>query len=86
MRNNNYFSHTSKDGRSPWTRIKNAGYICGSAAENIAGNGNADNAISSLLSSPGHCVNIMGGYKQIGIGVAYGGPYGAYWVQAFGGC
>ncbi len=71
MRDNNYFSHTSKDSRSPWTRIKNAGYNCGSATENIAMNGNVDNTVTSWLNSPGHCANIMSGNKQIGISMAY---------------
>jgi uncharacterized protein YkwD len=85
MRNQNYFSHTSLDGRSFSTRIVNAGYrnFC-TAGENIAGNSNADNTVQSWLNSPGHCENLMSGdYRDIGIGYASGGPYGAYWVQNF---
>jgi uncharacterized protein YkwD len=81
----NYFSHTSMDGRSFTDRIKNAGYknYC-YAAENIAGNSNADATVDSWLKSPGHCSNIMSGnVRDLGVGYASGGPYGGYWVQNF---
>jgi hypothetical protein len=44
-------------------------------------NENADNTVNSWLNSQRHCMNIMSGYKQLGIGMAYGGPAGAYWSK-----
>ena len=85
MRNQNYYSHTSLDGRGFGTRITNAGYRCCTAAENIHQDRDADSAVQGWLNSPGHCANIMSGnYRDIGIGYASGGSFGAYWVQNFG--
>ena len=82
----NYFSHTSIDGRSFSTRIKNAGYrnYC-TVGENIAGNSNSASTVESWLNSPGHCANLMSNkFRDIGVGYAPGGIYGGYWVQNFG--
>lgn len=84
----NYFDHTSRDGRSFVDRIVNAGYSrnC-AAAENIAGNSNPDATVDGWIKSPGHCANMMNkDFKAIGVGQATGGTYGAYWVQNFGRC
>jgi uncharacterized protein YkwD len=56
----NYFSHTSLDGRTVGQRITNAGYIWSTYGENIAvGQPTIDSVMSAWLTSEGHCANIM---------------------------
>jgi uncharacterized protein YkwD len=85
---NNYFSHTSQDGRTPWDRIDAAGYDASATGENIAaGYANADAVVAGWMTSTGHCNNIMnGGSNETGIGYAFqqGSTYGRYWTQTFG--
>ena len=60
MAANNYFSHTSQDGRSPGQRITGAGYAWSAYGENIAaGQTSAQSVVDGWLASPGHCANIM---------------------------
>jgi uncharacterized protein YkwD len=84
----NYFSHDSKDGRSPWDRIDEAGYTGFGNAENIAaGQGSAESVMESWMSSTGHCNNIMtDGSNEIGVGYAYddASDFGRLWTQDFG--
>ncbi|MBI2377738.1 MAG: CAP domain-containing protein [Deltaproteobacteria bacterium] len=88
MGTNNYFSHTSLDGRSFFQRIVDSGWAgscpCG---ENIAaGYSSPEAVVSGWMSSPGHCANIMSAsYGAIGIGAAFksGSTYGWYWTQDF---
>ena len=88
MAQNDYFRHDSLDGRSPFDRMKAAGYDFSQAGENIvAGSPTAAAAMQEWMGSPGHCQNIMeGGYVHIGVGYAYsdGHQYGHLWVQDFG--
>lgn len=89
MSSKNYFSHTSLDGRTFVTRIKNAGYypyrVIG---ENIAaGYQTPTTMMTALMSSPGHCSNIMSSsYKELGVGYSFnsGSTYKYYWTQDFG--
>ncbi|WP_437782907.1 CAP domain-containing protein [Sorangium sp. So ce1097] len=92
MRDNNYFSHSSQDGRTPWTRMCNACYELGcggtAMAENIAaGNSGAQRTFDQWKNSDGHNKNMLGSnFKVIGIGRATGGgTYGSYWTTVFGG-
>lgn len=82
----NYFSHNSQDGRSPFDRMKAAGYRYSTAGENIAAGQKTPSAVmTSWMNSPGHRANILRcSFKEIGIGIAKGGSYGIYWVQNFG--
>lgn len=87
---NNYFSHTSLDGRTFDQRIREAGY--GGAypwGENIAaGQSTPEEVVTGWMASPGHCTNIMSpGFKAIGVGYAFrsGSTYRHYWTQDFGG-
>ncbi len=88
MARHNYFSHDSQDGRSPWTRIQDAGYTGFGNAENIAaGQDSAASVMQSWMTSTGHCNNIMtAGSNEIGIG--YGldtsSDFDRYWTQDFG--
>ncbi|WP_106401994.1 CAP domain-containing protein [Actinocorallia populi] len=77
---NDYFSHTSKDGSSPWDRIKRTGYR-NPGAENIAyGYPSAKAVVSGWMKSPGHRANILNcGLKSLGVG-----KYRTHWTQDFG--
>ena len=87
MAANNYFSHTSLDGRTFADRIRAAGYVGSLLAENIAaGQPTASAVMASWMSSPGHRANILNcAYTSLGVGLARGGTYGYYWTQDFGG-
>ena len=87
MAANDYFSHTSQDGRSFADRIRAAGYGGGAIAENIAaGQSSASSVMAGWMDSAGHRANILNcTYRDIGVGVAQGGSYGTYWTQDFGG-
>ena len=79
-----YFSHTSKEGLSPFDRMHNAGVIYGLAGENLALAPTLDLAHDGLMNSPGHRANILNpGFRKIGIGVLDGGVYGKMFVQEF---
>lgn len=80
-----YFSHTSKDGSSPWDRIRRAGYPNG-MAENIAyGYPTPADVMNGWMNSAGHRANILNcAAKAIGVGLAYTGSGTAYWTQDFG--
>jgi uncharacterized protein YkwD len=86
MAKKDYFSHYSKNGDSPFDRMKAAGYRYSSAGENIAaGYRTPSSVVSAWLKSTGHCKNIMKkSYKELGVGYATGGLYGSYWTQDFG--
>ena len=80
-----YFSHTSRDGRSPWQRIRAQGYPYGSAENIAAGQRSASAVVSAWMKSAGHRRNILNcSNKAVGVGVARGGSYRIYWTQVFG--
>lgn len=81
---NDYFSHTSLDGRSPTDRAAQQGYS-GGVGENIAaGYRDAASVMEGWMNSEGHRANILNcGYDVIGIGIADRGGT-LYWVQKFG--
>jgi uncharacterized protein YkwD len=87
MAERNYFSHTSKDGRSMEDRIVFAGYQFKGyksfmAGENIAqGQQSIYEVMEGWFKSSGHCKNLMNpGLKEVGVA-----EYNTYWVQDFGG-
>lgn len=84
----NYFSHTSKDGRTAGQRIAAAGYAYRTWGENIAaGQATAAQVMDGWLKSEGHCKNIMNpNFRELGVGYAYksGTEFGHYWVQNLG--
>ena len=88
MASKNFFSHTGLDGKSPFDRMKAAGYNFSYAGENIAaGNSTVAATMTQWLTSAGHCANIMNkNFTQIGFGYDYGATstYKHYWVQNFG--
>jgi len=84
---NNFFSHTSLDGRTFTQRIRNAGYAGSPLAENI-GLGYADPqaVMNDWMASAGHCANIMSNALHVvGIGYAAASSNGPYWTADFGG-
>lgn len=87
---NSYFSHTSLDGRSPFTRMSDFGYPVSSSytGENLAaGQPTAASVLAGWINSPLHyAVLINPNYRVIGIGHAYsaGSTYGNYWAADFG--
>ena len=85
MARQNYFSHTSLDGRSPWDRILAQGYRAGSAENIAAGYATPAAVMDGWMNSPGHRANILAcSSKAIGVGLGRGGSYGIYWTQDFG--
>jgi uncharacterized protein YkwD len=91
MVDQHYFSHDSLDGRSPFDRMKAAGYTGGAMAENIAvGYKSAAAVVEGWMNSAGHRKNILNcTYTVIGIGYDAGVVKpewgGGSWVQDFGG-
>jgi uncharacterized YkwD family protein len=86
MAANNYFSHDSQNGASPFDRMSAAGYRFSAAAENIAaGQRTPGDVVTAWMNSEGHRANILNcTYTEIGVGYATGGSYGTYWTQDFG--
>ena len=88
---NNYFSHTSLDGRSPTQRMADAGYPAFStwAGEDLAaGYTGAAQVLNGWINSPAHLAVLTNpAYHAIGIGRSYasGSTYGWYWDADFGG-
>jgi uncharacterized protein YkwD len=86
MAQNNYFDHTSLDGRTMVDRIRATGFPLTAVGENIAaGTATAAATLQLWMNSPGHRANILNcAYTQIGVGYAEGGSYRYYWTQDFG--
>lgn len=85
MAANNYFSHTSLDGRNAGQRITGAGYAWSAYGENIAaGQTSVQSVVDGWLASPGHCANIMNpGYADIGTACVASSTssYPTYWTM-----
>ena len=83
-----YFSHTSLDGRTVPDRITAAGYSYNTYGENIAaGQSTPERVVDAWMSSSGHRANILNPiYCDIGVGYAYlaNSTYRHYWTQDFG--
>ena len=84
MRDNDYFAHENLKNQSPFDRMDDYDIYYTSAAENIAaGQTSTIFAHHALMNSEGHRVNILGKYKYIGVGVAFGGSMNMYLTQNF---
>lgn len=84
MIDNNYFAHNSPTYGSPTDMMKKFGITYRTAGENLAGAPDVDTAHKNLMNSSGHRANILNGnFKEVGIGVVEGGPYGKMFVQMF---
>lgn len=85
----NFFDHDTPDGVQFFERMDAAGFEgLEPWGENLAGgSATAAGAMSGLMNSPGHCVNIMRPeFRVVGIGYAYDAEsdFGHYWTQNFG--
>lgn len=84
MVDRNFFDHYNPDGQSPFDRMKANGIRYSMAAENIAaGYPSPEAVVEGWMNSEGHRANILGGCKELGVGLALGGSYGYYWTQCF---
>ena len=85
MARNNYFSHTSLDGRSASSRVTAAGYVWRATGENIAaGQRDVTTVMNGWLASEGHCRNIMNpSYQDVAVACVQqtGSTYGRYWTM-----
>lgn len=86
---NNYWSHYSPDGTSPWWFLKNTGYSYTYAGENLARDfGDSKEVLQAWMASPTHKDNIISSkYKEIGVAVVNGilnGEETTLVVQMFG--
>jgi hypothetical protein len=84
-----YFDHDSMDGRSPFDRMREAGFRGCAMGENIAaGQSTPEQVVDGWRDSPGHCANMLApGFERIGVGYrpAPAQPTPHFWVQNFGG-
>lgn len=83
----NYFSHTSKSGRSPYARIKATGYRYKAAGETLAAGYTTPTAVvKAWLKSTSHCKIVMSkSFTQVGVGFYSGsGKYRNYTTADFG--
>jgi hypothetical protein len=72
MVNNNYWSHDSPAGETPWQFIVASGYQYNEAGENLAyGFSSADSVLDAWMHSPEHRANVLDNdYSEVGFGVA----------------
>lgn len=89
MLENQYFAHTSPQGKTPWDFIKSAGYDYVYAGENLAiGYTDAGELFSAWLASATHRENILNpNFREIGIAVvsgSYEGQETIFVAQEFG--
>ena len=85
MAENDYFDHTSRDGRSFVDRVRAQGYDAPRSENIAAGQSTPADVVRGWLDSPGHRRNILDcGSTEMGIGRADGGSFGRYWTQVFG--
>jgi hypothetical protein len=92
MAQQDFFSHTGKDGSTPSTRTSDAGYESGFVGENIsAGYNTPQQVVDGWINSAGHRANMLNAdYNEIGIGYYYlqndagSVNYYHYWTQVFG--
>jgi uncharacterized protein YkwD len=84
MADNNYFSHTSLDGRTLADRVGATGYVWSSLGENIAGGyATVQDAVDAWMASDGHCANLMNPrFSEFGLACARNGAstYRTYWT------
>lgn len=88
MANQNYFSHTSLDGRTFDQRITAAGYSWSTIGENIAaGQTSVASVMAGWMASAGHCSNIMNGnFTEVGVAcvASNSATYPTYWTMDLG--
>lgn len=72
MKARNYWSHTTPDGKEPWSFIEAANYSYRKAAENLAyGFDNSSSTLNGWMNNPGHRANVLDSdLKEVGFGIA----------------
>lgn len=77
MMNNDYWSHVSPSGVTPWYWMTSAGYSYQTAGENLAyGFATSADTVTGWMNSPGHRANILNtSYKDIGFGIVNAPSY-----------
>jgi len=99
MINFDFFSHTDHQGKSPSNRANDLNYAWTRIAENIAytpwfenvrGCGDTRSAesiaecvVEGWKNSPGHFANMIGDFKELGVGVVFTKDSVAYFTQVF---
>lgn len=87
---NNYFAHTSLDGRAPVQRMNDAGYPAfqsWTGEDLAAGYTTTSDVLAGWIASPAHYAVLTNAvYRAIGLGRSYGSGsvYGWYWTADFG--
>jgi hypothetical protein len=68
----NYWSHNSPSGKTPWQFIVASGYNYNAAGENLAyGFSDAEGVLDAWMHSPEHRANVLDkDYREVGFGVA----------------
>lgn len=88
MARHDYFSHSSRDGRTVADRVSATGYAWRSVGENIAAGPDSVQAVmAGWLASPGHCANLMRpDFRDVAASCVQrgGNTYGRYWALVFG--
>lgn len=81
-----YFGHRSPVYGTPGQLVRRFGSRYSAVAENLAGGTDAALAHARFMDSPAHRRNILAPqYRQVGVAVVPGGPYGGMIVELFGG-
>jgi uncharacterized protein YkwD len=85
MAENNYFNHTSPDGKSPFDRMKDDNVTFTYAGENLAyGQLSSVYAHEGLMNSKGHRDNILRQeFEYLGVGVAFNEKSQPYYTENF---
>lgn len=85
MQEQNYFSHESPEGLSPFDRMREAGLTYVRAGENIAhGQASPILAEQGLMNSEGHRNNILSpDFEELGVGVVFTEDHRPYYTQKF---
>lgn len=89
MFKNQYFEHTSPQGKTPWEFINNSGYDYAYAGENLAIDfDNIESTHTAWMGSPAHKANILNpNYSEIGVASVsglYNGKTTTITVEMFG--
>ena len=78
-------SHTGEDGSQPHERIVRAGYPSIRTGENVAaGQRSVEWVVRDWMNSPSHRRNVLGDFREIGVGVARDRKGSIYWCVCFG--
>jgi uncharacterized protein YkwD len=88
MASNNFFSHTSLDGRTLVQRVLAVGYSYSTVGENIAaGQPSVQSVVTGWINSPGHCQNLMNpAFRDIAVACVRNdaATYRLYWTMDLG--